>query len=238
MTSAAKGPAPTRRERLREQTLGEIKALALQQVAESGAEALSLNRIARDMGMSGPGIYRYFPSRARLLDALVADLFAQLGETIAEALEGARRRAPADRLRALADAYRAFALERPRVYRLMMDEADPDPENSASEVPPAAARTMQLIVATLAEVAGSPGAGARAEVEGDELAEGLHRWAQSHDHDVAAPLLRLGVLTWSRLHGVLALEVTGVFGRMGIDAAALYRSEVDGLVREAEALVG
>ncbi len=235
MASAANGPVQSRRERLREQTLAEIKALALQQVAESGAEALSLNRIARDMGMSGPGIYRYFPSRASLLDALVADLYAQLGEALAAAVTAARRRTPAGRLHALADTYRAFALEHRRAYQLMTNEADPAPDGQASQVPVAATRSMELIVSILADIAGPDRPTAP---EDDPLSQSLHSWARARDHDVAAPVLRLGVLTWSRLHGLVSLEITGVFATMGIDAEALYRSEVDGLAREAAALAG
>jgi AcrR family transcriptional regulator len=62
-------PAPTRRERVRLQTLDEIKQHAIQQVAAGGPSALSLNAIAKAMGMSGPAIYRYFASREQLLAA-------------------------------------------------------------------------------------------------------------------------------------------------------------------------
>jgi Tetracyclin repressor-like, C-terminal domain len=41
--------------------------------------------------------------------------------------------------------------------------------------------------------------------------------------DGAAPAaLWTAVLTWSRLHGVISLEMGGNFGSMGIDAASLY----------------
>ncbi len=88
-------PAPSRRARLREQTLAEIKEHALAQVAEAGAEALSLNAIGRAMGMSGPALYRYFASRDALLAALVADAYDDLADALEQAAAGARRRAPA-----------------------------------------------------------------------------------------------------------------------------------------------
>lgn len=233
MATTTNGPVQSRRERLRAQTLAEIKGLALEQVASDGAHALSLNRIARDMGMSGPAIYRYFPSRASLLDALVADLYAELGETLAQASRAAGRRTPANRLHAVADAYRGWALEHRRAYQLMTNEADPHPETHASRVPEAAARSMDLLIDAIAGVAGDGPASAGSE---DALSRSLRTWADVHQYDVPAPILRLGVLTWSRLHGLVSLEITGVYGTMGIDAAAMYRSEVEHLVDEAAGL--
>ncbi|MBV9196372.1 MAG: helix-turn-helix transcriptional regulator, partial [Solirubrobacterales bacterium] len=55
--------APSRRERLRAQTLAEIREHAYAQIAQGGPAALSLNGIAKAMGMSGPALYRYFSSR-------------------------------------------------------------------------------------------------------------------------------------------------------------------------------
>ncbi|HEY4096552.1 MAG TPA: helix-turn-helix domain-containing protein, partial [Baekduia sp.] len=60
-------PPPTRRERQRTETLTEIRTRARAQVDEGGVAALSLNAIAKAMGVSGPALYRYFASRDDLL---------------------------------------------------------------------------------------------------------------------------------------------------------------------------
>jgi AcrR family transcriptional regulator len=48
------------RQRYRAQVQEEIKQHAWEQIASAGASALSLNAIAKQMGMSGPALYRYF----------------------------------------------------------------------------------------------------------------------------------------------------------------------------------
>ena len=48
---------PTRRERLREATLDEIKTIAWRQIATQGAPSLSLRAIAREIGMTAPALY-------------------------------------------------------------------------------------------------------------------------------------------------------------------------------------
>src|SRR3954451_20298327 len=92
-------PNLTRRERVREQTLREIEQHALAQVAEGGVAALSLNAIAKAMGMSGPAIYRYFGSRDELLAALITDGYRELGESVTAAGAAAARRPRAGRTR-------------------------------------------------------------------------------------------------------------------------------------------
>ena len=74
--------APTRRERQRQQTLAEIKTRAVDQVAAGGAGSVSLNAIARAMGMSPAALYRYFDSRNALLADLVADAYGSLADAL------------------------------------------------------------------------------------------------------------------------------------------------------------
>src|SRR6516162_6809338 len=53
------GP-PSRRDRLRAATVEEIIQTARELIVRSGPEAASLRAIAREMGMTAPGLYRYF----------------------------------------------------------------------------------------------------------------------------------------------------------------------------------
>src|SRR5688572_27661487 len=79
---------PTRRERIRSATVAEIKDHARQLLGSGGPPAISLRAIAREMGMTAPAIYRYFPS----LDALVVDLVEDLYDELRLAVEAVRDR--------------------------------------------------------------------------------------------------------------------------------------------------
>src|SRR5213080_1972905 len=109
---------PDRRTRLRDWTREEIKAAALRQLAVHGVEGLSLNAIAKELGMTGPALYRYVASR----DELVADLVVDAWEELADALELAAKEnaeaSPAKHLGAIGLAYRAWAAAQPHRYRL------------------------------------------------------------------------------------------------------------------------
>ena len=86
---------PTRRERLRLEALQQIRRHGYEQIAAGGPTALSLNGIAKAMGMSGPGMYRYFASRDELLTTLVTESYEDLAQAL-EAAAGAARDAPPD----------------------------------------------------------------------------------------------------------------------------------------------
>ncbi|TDD81684.1 TetR/AcrR family transcriptional regulator, partial [Actinomadura rubrisoli] len=103
----------TPRERYRTQVRAEIKERAWEQIAAAGASALSLNAIAKQMGMSGPALYRYYANRDELITELITDAYRSLADTLHTAAgEGAD-------LAALAHAMRTWALHDPQRYLLL-----------------------------------------------------------------------------------------------------------------------
>jgi AcrR family transcriptional regulator len=232
-------PTLSRRERLRLQTLDEIKQHALAQVAEGGGGALSLNAIGKAMGMSGPAIYRYYASREELLAALVTDGYGELAAAVVEAAAATSRRAPARRLTAVAHAYRAWALANPYRYELLFSirpEGYRDPGEAILSLDGAMRVLLELIGLLARETAAASASG--------RLDEQLVAWARMREEaagdeaagSVPAPLvLRLGVLAWTRIHGVVTLELAGVTADMGLDARLLIDAEVDAIATAAGA---
>ena len=86
----------TARERARTEIVAAIKASAAEQLATSGAAALSLRAVARDLGLASSALYRYFPSRDALLTALIVDAFDAVG-AVAEQADAAAVAAGATR---------------------------------------------------------------------------------------------------------------------------------------------
>ena len=80
---------PSRRDRLRAATIEEIIQTARQLLVKDGPEAVSLRAIAREMGMTAPGLYRYFGSYEELHRHLCAGIFTELGADIHRAIEAA-----------------------------------------------------------------------------------------------------------------------------------------------------
>jgi AcrR family transcriptional regulator len=233
-------PAPpqSRRERLRAQTLAEIRQHAFTQVDDGGPQALSLNAIGKAMGMSGPALYRYFKGRDELVAALTADAYVDLVATLQSAHEDAARRAPAKRLVAVGEAYRGWALAHPHRYALLFGE----PAERRVEGEEAIAEVhggMRILLELIGELhAAAADASGRERARADQLDQQLAAWSALRDPDAAAapppPVLRLAVLAWTRLHGVVSLELAGVFADMGLDGGLLLAAELDAIVAAAQ----
>ena len=145
MTAAE--PAPLdRRARRRAWTREEIKASALRQLAEDGVEGLSLNAIAKELGMTGPALYRYVTSRDELLADLVVDAWEELADALERAAEESGGRSAGERLGEIGLAYRAWATAEPHRYRLAIQTRLGSGELAPDRVIPAAQRAMTVIL--------------------------------------------------------------------------------------------
>jgi AcrR family transcriptional regulator len=202
----------TPRERYRTQVRAEIKEHAWAQIATAGASALSLNAIAKLMGLSGPALYRYFANRDELITDLVSDAYRSLADTL--------RAADADAV-SLARALREWALADPHRYLLIY--GTPVPGYHAPEAITSIARE---IMTTLLDVYVAAPAD-RPAVAFDTHLEGHREWAEGHPATAAS--LHRALVSWTRLHGVLSLELSGHFAGMGFDPAQLYEAEVEAL---------
>ncbi len=80
---------PSRRDRQRAATTEEIIQTARRLLIESGPEAVTLRAIAREMGMTAPGLYRYFDNRDELVRHICASIFTELGSDIHQAIQAA-----------------------------------------------------------------------------------------------------------------------------------------------------
>ncbi len=89
MTQMSEVVSPSRRDRLRAATIDEIIQTARRLLAKDGPQAVSLRAIAREMGMTAPGLYRYFGNHEELVRHLTASIFTELGHDIHLAIEAA-----------------------------------------------------------------------------------------------------------------------------------------------------
>jgi AcrR family transcriptional regulator len=200
------------RDRFRAQMRHEVKDLALRQLAEGGPQALSVNAIAKDLGVSGPALYRYFTGRDALLTELILDAYADLTAAVSAAGRD---------LSALADAYRAWALAQPHRYRLLFAAPLPGYDAHDPRLVAAATDTMKVLLGALDT--GEP-------VDDAVLEKELAAWARDRGVPDADPGRALAAVTvWSHLHGIVGLEIEGNFASMGLDADRLFAREVSAL---------
>src|SRR3712207_4200378 len=99
----------SRRDRLRADTVREIKATARKVLVEQGVDGLALRAVARAMGMTAPALYRYFDSREDLVEHVVADLYDELSDHLEAVRDVAEPATPGVQLREAPGAFRVWA---------------------------------------------------------------------------------------------------------------------------------
>ncbi|MCX5251709.1 TetR/AcrR family transcriptional regulator [Streptomyces sp. NBC_00201] len=224
----------SRRERLRAQTLQEIEDTSFAIIDADGIHALSIAALARGMAMSAPAVYRYFPSRDALVAHLVTLSYQQLVAAMSQAVERSRR-APRARLRQMVAAYRDWALRYRRRYGMLFGEQAGDLPGDVTEQTPLD-QAMALLIDLLTAVQGTAPADSRSGSSGDRTLDGqLRQWARSQQRPDTPPrAARAAILIWSRVHGIVSLELTGVFDNRPLEAQRLIDSEIDSAVRSLE----
>ncbi|HEY4017164.1 MAG TPA: TetR/AcrR family transcriptional regulator [Pseudonocardiaceae bacterium] len=203
------------RERYRAQVRAEIKQHAWEQIAAAGASALSLNAIAKQMGMSGPALYRYFASRDELITALIRDAYRSLADTVRAAYEAGTD------LAGLATVIRDWARGDPHRYFLIY--GTPVPGYQAPEDTTAISAEVMAVVIEAADTSSVD----EPATPFDTHLETHREWARGHP--ATTTTLHRALSFWTRLHGVLSLELAGHFVGMKFDPDLLLADELNAL---------
>ena len=97
----------------REQTSERIYQSALRMLETEGPQAVSMRRVAKEVGITPMAIYHYFPSKEALLDAVVNSEFERLAEFFDRA---ARKRSFEAAMVHIMDGYIDYGLAHPRIF--------------------------------------------------------------------------------------------------------------------------
>ncbi|MDX1417773.1 MAG: TetR/AcrR family transcriptional regulator [Candidatus Promineifilaceae bacterium] len=110
-----------RRQRNRQEMIDGILQVSRDIMREQGAAALNLNEVARRVGVKPPSLYRYFPNKMAIYDALFRKGMELFVERIAlpEDISGW------DCFKYATEAYMSFAVENPELYQILFERPVP-----------------------------------------------------------------------------------------------------------------
>ncbi len=224
----------SRRERVRADTLRDIRTAARAVLVERGVDGLALRAIAREVGLTAPALYRYFASREELVEQVVADLYGELCDVMEAARDAVDPATPGTRLLVTARAFRTWATTHPAEFGLLFGSAADGvvPEPTSGEGPAAVAgrRFGAVFAALFAEVHLRRSFPVPADDDLDpDYREQLLAWCA----DLPVPL-PLGVMSvflscWVRLYGLVCMEVFGHLRFALTDAGPLFEAEMRAL---------
>jgi AcrR family transcriptional regulator len=209
-----------------------IKEVAWKQITEFGAPALSLRAIARELKITAPAIYNYFPDRDALVTALIIDAFTSFGDWQLEARDSVPENDLKGRMSAIGLAYRDWAHTFPQRYQLIFGTPIPGYEGPIERIFPSSARSLGALVSVVEGVrmAGKLNVDAFPKVKA-EYKISFEEWTR---YGGRADLLSLSVamLIWSRVHGIVSLEIQGNLPPFGPKGDALYRYELQSIYQQ------
>ncbi|MGH3094921.1 MAG: TetR/AcrR family transcriptional regulator [Streptosporangiales bacterium] len=222
------GAQLTRRETSRQTTRRDILDAARRLLAAGGPPAVSLRAVAGEIGMTAPGLYRYFPTHEELLLALTDMVMGEMDDVLEYARDGDGPAEPDARMAAVARTFRHWCVGHPHEFQLMfgltvVPEGVPADHCNTPNCVRFGGIFFGLFVAlfrrdrfpVLDESALDP-----------DLARQLRAWTHSAGQDAPLGLVKVFLDGWVRLYGLVALELYGHM-RFALDnVEALFETQM------------
>lgn len=209
-----------------------IKEAAWNQIAREGAAALSLRAIARDLNITAPAIYNYFPDRDALVTALIIDAFTSFGDWQLKARDTVPQDDLAGRMSAIGLAYRDWAHTFPQRYQLIFGTPIPGYEGPIEKIFPSSARSLSALVSVVEglRLAGKLNVDTFPKVKSDYKVS-FEAW-KTYGGNADILSLSVAMIIWARVHGIVSLEIQGNLPPFGPKGDALYRYELQSIYEQ------
>jgi AcrR family transcriptional regulator len=213
--------------RVKRSKLGDsIKRIAWDLISKHGASAVSLRAIARELRVTPPAIYNYFPSRDALVTAMIIDAFTSFGDSQLEADAAVPRGNLPARMHAIGTAYRAWALEHPQHYQLIFGTPVPGYTMPGELIMPSGARSLRALVSIIEELRVKNKLNLQELPESKPVGDAVFSLWQHYGGRADVLSVSVSVLIWSRVHGLVSLELGGHMPPFGASPEALYEYEL------------
>lgn len=209
-----------------------IKETAWKQIAEFGAPALSLRAIARELKITAPAIYNYFRDRDALVTALIIDAYKSFGDSQLEARDAVPAENLEGRMMAIGLAYRSWAHTYPQRYQLIFGTPIPGYEAPLTEVLPSSARSISALVSVVEQLRTSGRLNVKSfpQVK-PEYKISFEMW-KTYGGDADLLSLSVAMIIWSRVHGIVSLEIAGNLPPFGASGDELYMYEMASIAKQ------
>jgi len=99
----------------------EILAKACGLYTTDGLDGFSMRKLARQVGVTAPALYRHYENKEAVLIDVVVEAYRLQSQYLYRALSG---RTPAERFERAGEEYLSFALEHPKMYEMLYTSMD------------------------------------------------------------------------------------------------------------------
>lgn len=209
-----------------------LKETAWKQIAEFGAPALSLRAIARELKITAPAIYNYFPDRDALVTALIIDAYTSFGDWQLAARDSAPSTDLHKKLEAIGLAYRSWAHTYPQRYQLIFGTPIPGYTAPWEQVLPSSARSISALFSVVEEFRAAGKLSMEAVPAVNEKYKAHYERWRTYTGDVHPASIFVAMIIWARVHGIVSLEIQGNLPPFGKKGDGLYLFELKSQARQ------
>ncbi|MEM7800169.1 MAG: TetR/AcrR family transcriptional regulator [Chloroflexota bacterium] len=224
----------TRRKKILDITREEIKEAAREMMLEKGTAGLSIRAIARKMEMTAPALYHYYKNLDELTTALIVDGFSNLADTLAQAAADPAHQTAGERLYAVGNANRNWALTHPVDFQLLYGNPIPGYEQPLDITYPPARRSFLITANIFVEALKTSELDHyQANIRlSDKLQHSLEQLTAVDGHRLPQLALYLAAVAWTRLHGHIMLELFNLIQPVIGDVDAFFDQELRKFIHE------
>jgi AcrR family transcriptional regulator len=224
-------PRPRREERHPDLQTA-IKETAWKQIVKFGAPTISLRAIARELKITAPSIYHYYPSRDDLVTALIVDAFTSFADSQQDVISTIPEQEHAERMRALGLAYRSWAIAFPERYQLIFGTPIAGYIAPEEITMPVAARSLTILVSVLQS---AYTAGKLRRVASHDMSPQIKTmfapWQQAYGA-ADTQVMFIAISIWGQVHGLVSIEIGHQFPPFITDPGEVYRRVIDILIAQ------
>jgi len=203
-------------EKIKENIL--IKALDV--IVSEGFEALTMRRLAREIGMTAPNIYNYFSNKDEIYITLMIRGFEKLSLAIDQ--EMATASDPYESARAFMQTYIKFGLENNSYYEIMFTSSSPKYKDYVGTTLESLSSQEHEVSMSLAMLA----------------LKVIQNIAVDKDRQIGVEKTKFIMTTlWSLLHGMVGLYNSQNIFYVVDNAEALYSSIIESVMDQVDSLV-
>jgi AcrR family transcriptional regulator len=183
--------------------------------------------------MSSPAIFRYFNSHDSLLTALSLDAYQELNQYLSATSDTVETGRPVTRLVAVCVAYRSWAVTNPAKFTLAYNSptagSQPDWEVLQGE----AQRTLDIFIHLIMQILSSRHRGPQFDSVflADEVREQIETIIRQRNYKILPEVLYTALAGWTRLFGLITLEINQQIQPLLADPSAFYNNEINQLLR-------
>ncbi|MGH3428047.1 MAG: TetR/AcrR family transcriptional regulator, partial [Mycobacteriales bacterium] len=189
--------------------------------------AVSLRAIAREMGMTAPALYRYFPSFDHLVKALVADMYDEVCAAMTRAKDAVADHGPGDQLLSATRAFRSWAVAHRAEFGLLFGVPALNPPQAPTTVDFGALRCAQAVLSIFEDLwKQRPYLVSAPDTVASTVSDQLTAYQATTASSLPIPALCTAISVWLRVLGLVSLEIFGHIPFARLDGAAFFEQQL------------